>query len=71
MGALRMQITIDLVQGVAVASGLSSFGFRFYEPNFQRWLNRDLIQEMGGINLYRFVGNRPTTKRDNWDCLMI
>lgn len=38
-------------------SGLYSFGFRFYEPNFQRWLNRDPIQESGGINLYGFVGN--------------
>ena len=25
----------------------------------KRWLNRDPIQEEGGINLYRFVGNSP------------
>ncbi len=40
-------------------SGTYYYGFRFYEPNFQRWLNRDPIQERGGINLYGFVGNNP------------
>jgi RHS repeat-associated protein len=38
-------------------SGTYYYGFRFYEPNFQRWLNRDPIQEAGGINLYQFAGN--------------
>jgi uncharacterized protein RhaS with RHS repeats len=33
------------------------YGYRYYEPNLQRWLNRDPIQEKGGINLYQFVGN--------------
>jgi hypothetical protein len=32
---------------------------RFYEPSLQRWLNRDPIGELGGINLYGFVGNNP------------
>jgi RHS repeat-associated protein len=41
-------------------SGLSFYPFRAYEPNFQRWLNQDLIQEWGGINLYRFVKNNPS-----------
>ncbi|MGP8239316.1 MAG: RHS repeat-associated core domain-containing protein, partial [Limisphaerales bacterium] len=40
-------------------SGLYNYGFRFYEPNFSRWLNRDPIQELGGINLYGFEGNDP------------
>jgi hypothetical protein len=35
------------------------YGFRFYEPNLQRWLNQDPIGEAGGINLYGFVGNDP------------
>ena len=47
-------------------SGLYAYGFRFYEPNFQRWLNRDPIQERGGIDLYRFVGNNPLRWRDAW-----
>jgi RHS repeat-associated protein len=40
-------------------AGLFYYGARFYEPNFQRWLNRDPIAERGGINLYAFVGNDP------------
>lgn len=39
------------------ASGLYYYGFRFYSPNLQRWINRDPIEEAGGINLYGFVGN--------------
>jgi RHS repeat-associated protein len=35
---------------------------RFLDPNLQRWLNQDPIREMGGINLYGFVGNNPV----NW-----
>jgi RHS repeat-associated protein len=38
-------------------SGLYYYGYRFYEPNLQRWMNRDPIREAGGINLYGFVGN--------------
>ncbi len=33
------------------------YGFRYYEPLTGRWLNRDPIEEEGGINLYDFVGN--------------
>jgi len=35
------------------------YGYRFYDPNLQRWLNRDPIEEDGGINLYTFVWNDP------------
>lgn len=40
-------------------SGLSFYPFRAYEPNFQRWVNLDPVQEAGGINLYRFNFNNP------------
>jgi RHS repeat-associated protein len=40
-------------------SGLYYYGYRFYAPNLQRWLNRDPIEEQGGINLYEFVGSNP------------
>jgi len=43
-----------------VNSGLYYYGRRFYDPNLQRWLNRDPILERGGINLYRFVNNAPS-----------
>jgi RHS repeat-associated protein len=42
-----------------VHSGLYYYGYRFYDPNLQRWLNRDPIEERGGINLYSFVRNDP------------
>ena len=38
-------------------TGLYYYGYRWYAPNLQRWLNRDPIEEGGGINLYGFVGN--------------
>jgi RHS repeat-associated protein len=40
-------------------SGLYYYGYRWYAPNLQRWLNRDPIGEMGGLNLYDYVGNNP------------
>ena len=39
-------------------------GYRFYEPNLQRWLNRDPIGERGGIHLYRFNRNDPVDSLD-------
>jgi len=41
------------------SAGLSYFGFRWYEPNLQRFVNRDPIGEAGGINLYQFGANDP------------
>ena len=36
----------------------------FYDPGAQRWINRDPIEEKGGVNLYRFVENEPIDKTD-------
>jgi RHS repeat-associated protein len=47
-------------------SGLYCYGRRYYDPNLQRWLNRDPIGETGGLNLYGFVGNGPLTHQDVW-----
>ena len=38
-------------------SGVRYYGFRYYNPQTGRWLNRDPIEEEGGSNLYGFVGN--------------
>lgn len=38
-------------------TGLYYYGYRFYAPEMGRWLNRDPIEEDGGLNLYEFVGN--------------
>ncbi len=43
-------------------SGMYYYGFRFYDPNLQRWLSRDPLGELGGINLYTCVENDPV----NW-----
>ena len=40
-------------------SGLYNFGGRYYDPNLQRFVNRDPLGEVGGINLYGYVGNNP------------
>jgi RHS repeat-associated protein len=39
--------------------GLYYYGYRFYDPLTQRWLNRDPLEEQGGVNLYGFVMNNP------------
>ena len=45
-------------------SGLIYYLYRYYDPNLQRWPNRDPIQEAGGINLYAFVRNNPINQID-------
>ncbi len=40
-------------------SGLSYYGYRFYDPTLQRWLTRDPVDEEYDFNLYRFVYNSP------------
>jgi len=47
-----------------VNSGLYYYGYRWYAPNLQRWLNRDPIEELGGINLYGFVQNNSVNTYD-------
>ncbi len=39
-------------------------GYRFYNPELGRWVNRDPIEERGGLNVYGFVGNGPTVYID-------
>jgi RHS repeat-associated protein len=47
-------------------SGMYYYLYRFYDPNTQRWLNRDPIGEWepGGINLYNYVANAPIANVD-------
>jgi RHS repeat-associated protein len=46
--------------------GLLYYGYRWYSPSLGRWINRDPIEETGGMNLYGFVGNDGVGK---WDLL--
>jgi RHS repeat-associated protein len=45
-------------------SGLYYYGYRFYDPNLQRWLNRDPLGKDGGVNLFSFVGNDSANNID-------
>ena len=59
-------------------SGFYYYGYRFYDPITQRWLNRDPLGERGSLavrqvtrgnfaadlNLYRFVRNDPNLRLD-------
>ncbi len=47
-------------------SGLYDYGFRFYSPGMGRWMNRDPLQEEGGVNLYAMVGNNPINDVDEY-----
>jgi RHS repeat-associated protein len=47
-------------------SGLAYYLYRFYDPNVQRWINRDPIEEQGGANLYCFVANDPSDLMDTY-----
>jgi RHS repeat-associated protein len=47
-----------------VNSGLIYYLYRFYDPSLQRWLTRDPLDEVGGLNLYGFLANNPTGKFD-------
>jgi RHS repeat-associated protein len=49
-----------------VETGLFYYGYRYYSPSMGRFLNRDPIEEEGGLNLYGFVGNDPLNR---WDYL--
>lgn len=40
------------------------YGVRFYDPEFGRWTQRDPLGELGGIALYLFALNRPTSAVD-------
>ena len=49
-------------------TGLYYYGYRFYSPSLMRWLNRDPIEEKGGLNLYGFCGNNPIGVYDTDGC---
>jgi RHS repeat-associated protein len=40
-------------------TGLSYYGYRYYNASIGKWTTRDPMGEAGGYNLYGFVGNNP------------
>ena len=49
---------------IDMESSLVYYGFRYYNPELGRWLNRDPYNERGGVNLHSFVGNDPGNSID-------
>ena len=45
-------------------SGFYLAPFRAYDPDTGRWISRDPISEVGGLNLYAYVGSDPVNKVD-------
>jgi len=43
--------------GYDIALGVGYYGYRYYNSETGRWLNRDPIEERGGTNLYAFCLN--------------
>ena len=51
-------------------TGLVYYGMRFYSPVLGRFVNRDPVEEKGGLNLYGFCGNDGIDSYDvlgNWE----
>ena len=40
-------------------------GYRYYSPELGRWVNRDPIEEEGGLNVYSFIHNSPVISIDS------
>lgn len=45
-------------------TGLLYYGLRYYSPSVGRWLNRDPIEERGGLNVYTFLNNSSISNTD-------
>lgn len=43
------------------ATGLYYYGFRYYAPWMQRWVNPDPVGPLQDLNLYQFVGRSPVS----------
>ena len=46
------------------ATGLYYYGFRYYAPWLQRWINPDPAWGIDGLNFYRMVRNNPIALHD-------
>ena len=47
------------------ASGLYYYGYRYYAPWLQRWINPDPAGDVDGLNLFIMVRNNPLTLKDH------
>jgi RHS repeat-associated protein len=68
-GALASANTMRFSSKPAIFSssgfwGFYYYGYRFYDPVNQRWLNRDPIEEAGGNNVFQAMGSDPNGRID-------
>jgi hypothetical protein len=40
------------------------YGLRYYNTTLERWINRDTIEQRGGLSNYGFVGNNSISRND-------
>jgi RHS repeat-associated protein len=48
-------------------SGLYYYGYRFYDPNLQRWLNRDPLGDVGSLAVATFPEIGDSGLIESWD----
>jgi len=60
----KIQNSRELFYSLCVYSGFVKFRDRWYDPEIGKWLSRDPIGVMGGVNLYGYVGNNGVNKVD-------
>ena len=49
---------------VEAESGLVYYGYRYLDTTHGRWISRDPIGELGGVNVYGMVDNQPLNNAD-------
>lgn len=59
-------LSIQMIAILIASHVLTTLCMAHYDPNQGRWMNRDPIEENGGLNLYGFVGNDGVNQ---WDLL--
>jgi len=70
-GSLSAANTLQFSSKMLTSAGYY-YGYRFYDPNTQRWLTRDPIEEDGGINLYQMVYGNPVNRADAYgECALL
>ena len=47
-----------------LATGLYYYSARYYDAGLGRFVSRDQIEYMGGVNLYEYVGDNPVSAND-------